>query len=521
MPFGDEAAERNAGVGMNLGVGEPGMFAGFARGVGSYAMRSAIEAPRAISLLQSIYPIAADKLTGGTDRQDAYFAEHDAMFNSARDYWTPSAGEVGSAGQVVGTLLGTLPTIIANPPLGVGTALMSNAEDLTRAGASAPRAIGVGVTQAAALAAGLRMPVLGNNLVSRVATGGAGNVVQGIAASTISRAILMGENPKLAEGFNPLDMKERAIDLLMGMAFGGVAHIDARARVAVRAAFDDDLKSAILTLNHANQLEVMANAYKAAQEAPGDMNAKVGAIRQAVDQTLRGERVSVDDGMARMFETTPTATAEWQARVHEEAMRVSRETLSEVTDRNRALTEAQETPGFMRSPEQLVALRAGQLDPSTAVLPELARAIEISNKPGFMRTAEERIFLDSVNSGQAFDHMISQALEPITREMGMDFGLNAQRAGGEGAPGSRGGQGEAKAGGDGADAPRDPIAETARNIAQDNPDMMMPTGQMDAAGNPVTMPVGEYLAHSDASHQASLADANLFRTAITCMLGAS
>ena len=111
---------------------EASAFDGFPKGVGMYAMKSLAEAGRAVDMAGAVFPIAIDAVTGGTDRQDQYFKEHDEVFNAAVDYWTPKPGEVGTAGQVAGQLAGGILQAVISPALLVGTTQLSTAEDLVK-----------------------------------------------------------------------------------------------------------------------------------------------------------------------------------------------------------------------------------------------------------------------------------------------------------------------------------------------------------------------------------------------------
>lgn len=587
MPFGEDTKElefMSAARG-NLGVGEPGFFTGFGKGVGMYAMKGFAETARAIDLLGAVPPVLMDKLSGGTTRGDQYFKEHEDIFGNAVDYWTPKPGEVGAAGQIVGSLAGALPQIIVNPALGVGTAVLAPAEDLTKAGVGPGSAITVGMIQGAALAAGIRMPFLGSTLAMKMATGAGGNLLQGILASAGSKGVLQaGGYEKAAEGFQPFDVTQRAVDVLMGLAFGGLAHLDAKAQAAYRAAFTEDVKNALLVKNQSMQLDAIANSYKAADDLPEHLNVKVNKIQEAVQQALRGEQVNVDRGTEGLFANTPEATRRWQQQVHEEAVTTAKRVINEAVMRNQALIDAQETPGFMRTPEQMLALKAGQIEPRGS--PELQRAVEIINKPGFLRTPEERIILDSVMSGDAFNHMVTEIPRPgavdftyqtrklagvdsqikdmtdnlaqaisdtaklLQKEQGLKAGeakkqakamyeakleeLTASRGKAPETPSqnARNASGEeiaAEAGTQASDEtgapkttpkPSDPIVETARTISQEKPDLQIPTGELDGDGRPVTMKVSDYMAMADEASKMNQADAGLFRTAITCILAA-
>jgi hypothetical protein len=260
---------------------DAGVWDNFLPGAGSYTMRSLAEVGRAVDLAGSAFPIIADTITGGTEQQDRYFREHDDVFNSAVDHWAPRPGEVGTAGQVVGQLVGGLGQAIISPALLVGTSQLSTAEDLVRQGVDAGAANVAGDVAGLAMAAGVRLPFLGQTAAARIASGAAGNVALGAATAGATRGVLTASgHVAQAEQFDPLDVKARTLDALLGAAFGGLAHLDARSQAA------------LLVTNQAHHMETSTAPGRPATEA--DATAHVQAVRQAVDQLLHGDPVSVD-----------------------------------------------------------------------------------------------------------------------------------------------------------------------------------------------------------------------------------
>lgn len=292
---------------------EAGAFDNFLPGAGSYAMRSLAEVGRAVDLAGSVFPIVADRLTGGgTEQQDRYFREHDDVFNSAVDHWTPRPGEVGVAGQVAGQLVGGLAQAVISPALLVGTSQLSTAEDLVRQGVDAGAANVAGDIAGLAMAAGVRLPFLGQTAAARIASGAGGNVALGAATAGATRGVLTASgHPAQAEQFDPLDVKARTLDALLGAAFGGLAHVDARAQAA------------LLVTNQAHHLEASTAPGRPATDA--DATAHVQAVRQAADQLLNGDPVSTD-GIVREGAFVPDAVySRDQADVAAEIQRLARE----------------------------------------------------------------------------------------------------------------------------------------------------------------------------------------------------
>lgn len=283
-------------------VPETGAFDGFLRGTGMAAMKGFAKTARAIDMAGAVIPITQDAITGGTEAQDRYFKEHDEIFGRAVDYWTPNPGEVGAAAEVVGGLVSVLPQVVMSPALAVAATQMGTAEDLALKGVSSGKAQAVGAAQGAGLGLGIWMPILGQNLWQRVVLGGAGfNVLQGAAMRGAGEVILEGTP---AEGeFKAFDGAALTLDVLLGMAFGGLAHLSPRQRAQGKAVWEriqnwaGDLQpsqiDAIAGLRQSQHLNVDSTPGRPV--APEDVEAHVNRLRTAIDQLASDKPVSVDD----------------------------------------------------------------------------------------------------------------------------------------------------------------------------------------------------------------------------------
>ncbi len=282
---------------------EPSIWDGFMRGAGLSSMRGLARIGRSIDLLGSVGPIAMDAITGGTEAQDRYFREHDDVWGSAVDYWTPRPGEVGIAGQVVGTLATMLPMVIASPGVAVADAYLGTAEDLVREGVDAKKALQVGAVQGVGLGTGIWMPILGQNLWQRVLLGGAAfNTVQGVGMRAASSEILKGT--AAAAAFEPFDAEQLTLDVLLGLAFGTMAHLspDMRAQGAETwtriAQWAQNLtpgdKAAIAALRQAQHAAV--DTFPGETPAsPADVAKHADRLQTALEQILREEPVNVEN----------------------------------------------------------------------------------------------------------------------------------------------------------------------------------------------------------------------------------
>lgn len=302
---------------------ETGVFDGFLKGTGMFAMRNFARAGSAVDLAGAVGPIAKEYFgVGEPDEVSRYFKEHDDIFGSAIKYWTPKPDEVGVAAEVAGGLLSTLPLVIASPAFAVGATYMGTAEELMQKGISPGKAQAVGAAQAVGLGLGVWMPILGQNLWQRVFVGGAGfNTAQGIVLRGASGALL--EGTQAGDEFKAFDGQALTLDVLLGLAFGSVAHLSPAQRAQGGAAWerigewarrlDPSQVDAIATLRQAQHSNV--------DSAPGklagiqDVAAHVDRLKTAIDQLAKGDQVAVDDHRMPEFAPDPKREAAAERRL--------------------------------------------------------------------------------------------------------------------------------------------------------------------------------------------------------------
>lgn len=298
----------------------PSVGEGLGRGITSGLMKGGAAAARAVSLAVGVLPALQDKITGGTELSDIYFERHDRIFNRAVEYWTPRPDEVGAAGRILGGLAEMALPLMAgggNPTLLLGSTGLGGAEDLLRQGVDPTTARAVGTVQAAALGVGFKIPFLGRNLMERVAFGAGSNVAIGAGAAAVSAGTLSKEGfTKQAAQFDPFDVEARAVDVLMGLVFGGIAHVASpKGRQATKIAPDSPLAAALDALPDSQRDALLAanNARHADVETlPGRprtldaQNEHADALAQAMDELDAGRPVSARVDAAG-FEAAPTS----------------------------------------------------------------------------------------------------------------------------------------------------------------------------------------------------------------------
>jgi hypothetical protein len=280
---------------------EPGMFDNFLAGSGKVAMQTFAKAGRAASMAAAPLAMALEKSPDSTEMQDKFFQAHDEILGSAVDHWTPKPNEVGVAGQVVGQLLGTLPLVLANPAAAIASTQLSVGEDLVRKGVDAGKAQAVGAVQAAGLGLGIWVPILGQTLAQRVLLGGAGfNVAQGLATRAASGKLL--EGTAAAGDYQAGDKTAITLDLLLGVAFGGIAHINPKMRAegdawhARMKEWGANLKpsevDALVALRMSQHLQVDSMPGKPVDVS--DVNAHADRMRKGLDDLLNDRAPDVE-----------------------------------------------------------------------------------------------------------------------------------------------------------------------------------------------------------------------------------
>lgn len=535
---------------------EPSAFDGFLRGTSIFAMKGLAKTARAIDMAGAPIAMAADAFTGGTEAQDRYFKEHDEVLNSAVDFWTPKPLEVGVAAEIAGGLIGQLPTIIASPHLAVGAQVLDTAEDLARQNVPAGKAVAAGVAQGAGLATGIWMPILGQNAFQRMVIGGAGfNMLQGGLTRGITGMIL--EGTPAAEEFKAFDGKALTLDALLGFAFGGVAHLSPAQRAHGTEAMEriktwaQNLSpsevAALATLRTAQHLNEDSAPGKLVD--PKDVEAHVNRMRTAIDQLAKDQPVEVSDLPEASADADPARfvraarqlgvlekvaervrkdedlpdlrRAEIEkfledqrvAKGEAEVQRAAKETVSKV--------DAEGVPGFLRSAEDLIALRDDK--ESKDLEPIVQQAVDIAKKPGFERTAEEKILLDSILGGHLRDFLqprskkeentLGAAVSDALKSLKKTEAPAGQPRGAEPPPPR--GLSEGKPAG--AEA-IDPHFAEAMRIADEHPDLKVRTG-VDANGEPTSVTAKAFVEEAAGAAIKIREQAKLLAIAAQCMLG--
>lgn len=556
---------------------EAGAFDGFIRGAGLATMRGFARAGSAIDLMGSIGPIAEDAIFGtGTEAQDRYFKEHEDTFGSASKYWTPEPNEVGVAGEVVGSLLSTLPLVITSPSLAVATTQIGTAEELVDKGVSAGKAEAVGAVQGLGMGLGVWMPILGQNGWQRVVVGGAGfNAAQGIALRGTSGAILDGT--PAGDEFKAFDGKAMTLDVLLGMAFGSLSHLSPGQRAQGAQYWerltdwaqkmDPSQVDSVAALRQAQHLNV--DSVPGKLETTSDIQAHVDRMRTAVDQLAKGEQLAVDDMPAAKFEPDDARASASEKRLDDlqkiaEKVRTQEgiapitayhgtgfdfgdtytaeglgphfgtiEQANAVAEDHRILGNAPNVRPVdleLKNPLRLddrgidnAALLAKQLE-EKGILPKgradqlgasmFDKKLDGTEAFGEMRDAIKKAGYDSVVYANKYEGKGDSYIPLWPEQIRSQFSKSEVPAANRGGiePPPPRGPSEEAAG------TTDPVMSAAEKVVAERPDLTLRVGT-DANGEPVTMSAKKFLEDARAGTAKAKEDTKLYQLAAQCLLG--
>jgi len=194
-------------------------FRGTFKGIGTGIMRGGAKTADFMQTVGSFFD------EPGTDKE-ALDSFADEVRKDSIDYWTPAPHEVGKVGQTLGSfgeILLPLAAMGGNPSVLMGTQAIERGKDLVNEGVSAPVAVAAGTTEALATGLGFKIPVVGQTLTSRLASGAAGNLAFGAATRGAEGALFK------ATGYEDqappvLDLASVTTDALTGLLFGGLHH---------------------------------------------------------------------------------------------------------------------------------------------------------------------------------------------------------------------------------------------------------------------------------------------------------
>lgn len=288
MPTDDDLLDFLDGAGKTVEpIAPPGLWHNFGEGLGDSTMKGLASVARGAALVAPAVPELFG--TGLTDEgRDWYFSHTVEPLNRIADFWTPDAKDVGSAGQLVnGLVQGLVPLAVGggNPAPLLLTAATDTPVELVRQGVDADTAVKVGAVNTVATAVGFRVPVLGNGLVTRLATGAGGNLAVGTAAREGVGAVLDDAgHTDLAEQYRGGAL-DAWLDLGMGAAFGALHHATTLPQ-----------RDALLTARNAEHFQqATMPGEPATARAPLQHQQ---ALETAIGQLLRGENVNVGDTVA-------------------------------------------------------------------------------------------------------------------------------------------------------------------------------------------------------------------------------
>lgn len=290
---------------------------GFFSGTGGTFGAELASAARSVAVLGGAIPVGVDWLVGddnmtGKPLADQYFDLIEEPTRRAVEYWRPNPAMTGAGGRVTGAVAGGLVQLAAtggNPALMIARQQAGTAAELVDQGVDANTAQTVGLAQGAATAVGFKLASVGNTLAKQMATGAAGNLATNVPAAIASEQVLKaGGYDEQAKQFDPLNMEARAVDVLMGAAFGAISYAGKRPAVMP----EPEIPPVKLPPSEQAALLGAASELNWRDSAPGtpktDVDAAMhhNAMLDALESMLKNEPVEVSEKVdGAQFEPKP------------------------------------------------------------------------------------------------------------------------------------------------------------------------------------------------------------------------
>lgn len=305
---GKALSQRVADNPLDLSKVTPGMFSGFFSAAGGGIMQggsrtfttaalalspavggrddylNSFRSPDTQQLVRSL-GMKPDTSAPTTAGQDWYFENVvEDLGQRATEYWAPDPAQTGTAGRIAGGLMQiAVPLALAggNPSILAANEGIEAPAGLVKQGAGAGTATTFGAVSAGATMLGFKIPAsFGSTALQRVGSGAIANLAVGTATAAAQQGVLVaGGNDELAKAYDPMNLEARAVDVLTGAVFGGIAHLQAGDR------------DAVLTVSNAKHMQVDTAPGIPADEASS--GAHQSALASAINSVLRGEQVSV------------------------------------------------------------------------------------------------------------------------------------------------------------------------------------------------------------------------------------
>ena len=504
---GDINAARNPAV-----PDEPGFWHNAIPGAAKLTMQGMANFSKGIDLLGSVGPAAIDALTGTTERQDRYFAEHEQVFGKAVDYWTPGPGEVGTAGRVIGGVLPMLATFSLSPELTLAGQFGTQAQEFMKQGVPLGKAEAASGLQSALLAVGMNASGFGSNWATKALLAGAGvNVAQGIASRAGVSKILEGTG--LEKNFNPWDAEGIVIDAILGIGFGTVQHLGEKSDLQRRMTVSQETIDAALTANQTRHLEDSTSP--GVPMDPQSQGMHVTAMKQAIDDVLGERPVNVNLEGARFSDRPSTLTDADIGKIKDalgiepaipEPVRIPVRTQAlDEWNTQRAAVEKQQTEALTETDggQRLSAIDAFRACLAEGGVTSCLRKFPVSeeDKAAILDRAKalrEQGMYTSEASQQAVD---AHRSDIESRMQGEDL-LAKWEAANPKPP----------------EPSADPLVNEARQRIAERPDLVLK--EVDDSGNVTARSASDFMREADEAVAKAEGDRNLFTVAAQCMLGA-
>lgn len=511
-----------------------GLFSGVMRGGAKAATAVGMAAGGLTDLGQNIGANIFEPLGFDVSRdpivQDEIFRTTDELGQSAVDFWTPKPNEVGRVGQVLGGLGEIVLPLVAtagNPELLVASNTANTGKELVDQGVDIGTAGTAAAVQGVAAYGGMKAPILGGRLLTRMLSGAAGNVAVSTGANLTTAGVLRSQDYDQQAGRYAVTGEGLTTDFLTGLLFGAVHHALSPAEV-----------DAALTGRTANSFN-----RETAPGVPKDTGSSVAhqdALSSALETLAKGEPVNVGESVARhdgaAFE--PDGRATENAEVAQAATEAAREAapdsnpLTLDVDGKQIMTRSANgyTEAWVRGGDTLQITNtetSADAKGNGEGVARMRRLIDYAEAKGLKVVSDTQVSADAV---RVYEGLKRRGFEVTRNEASIDAdgGLKSDT----GRPVFEVSRKQPEAPSNVSELPLEqamaakpaeavqlpPEIESLRQLSEANPDAVVDTGASDAEGNSVRTTAKEAYEQTRQEYEQAANDTKAYDAAVACIL---
>ena len=258
---------------------------GFLQAAGEGFMRGAVDIAGAATIAAGgVVGLMEGGLFNEGD-SDRVFRFYDDVIKPARAFWTPDPESASVADNIVGGIAGIAPSLLLGPaaiPSLVAGATFTTAVDLVEQNVDPALATAVGILGGVSTGLMVKIPASGKTLAKTLGLALTNPLIGATQTGVQRKTLEVAGHPDIAKSFDPFDPEGRAIDLALGVIFGGMGrYAAARQRLPIEL---NDAVDTTAEVQHVTKSDIVRGKNRVVHD---------DALNDAYDSLVDGRKVDV------------------------------------------------------------------------------------------------------------------------------------------------------------------------------------------------------------------------------------